>query len=129
MKIYSSCIFEYFKGQFLGSGFWGDLGDLALSTLSMTVARCCVQDRDWKSSMQSREDTEWGSTRWMVLGDVAMPKTNIRGSCSTYRLRAHAHTHTHTIKKRHIRDKEGGVCKRNCKDTKEGVTGRSSRPA
>merc|ERR1712168_1595673 len=36
--------------------------------------------------MQSREDTEWGNICWMVLGDVAMPKMNIRGSCSIYRL-------------------------------------------
>ena len=49
----------------------------------MTVDRCWVQERDWKSSMQSREDTEWGSTCWMVLGDVAMPNTRMRGSCST----------------------------------------------
>ena len=56
------------------------------TTLSMTVARCCVQDRDWKSSMHSREDTEWGSMCWMVLGDVAIPKMNVRGSRSMYRL-------------------------------------------
>lgn len=56
----------------LGHLFWG-------TTLSMTVARCCVHDRDWKSSIQSREDTEWGSMRWMVLGDVAMPKIKTRG--------------------------------------------------
>ena len=49
------------------------------TTWSMTVARCCVQDRDWKSSIHSREDTEWGSMCWMVLGDVAMPKMNISG--------------------------------------------------
>lgn len=52
----------------------------------MTVARCCVQERDWKSSMHSREDTEWGSMCWMVLGDVAMPKMNINGRRWTYRL-------------------------------------------
>lgn len=49
------------------------------ATLSITVARCCVQDRDWKSSIHSREDTEWGSMCWMVLGDVAIPKMNISG--------------------------------------------------
>lgn len=49
------------------------------TTLSMTVARCCVQVSDWKSSMHSREETEWGSMCWMVLGDVAIPKMNISG--------------------------------------------------
>lgn len=53
-------------------------------TLSMTVARCCVHDSDWKSSMQSREDTEWGSMCWMVLGDVAIPKMNVSGRRSMY---------------------------------------------
>lgn len=27
-------------------------------TLSMTVAKCCVQVRDWKSSIHNREETE-----------------------------------------------------------------------
>lgn len=53
-------------------------------TLSMTVARCCVHDSDWKSSIQSREDTEWGSMCWMVLGDVAIPKMNVSGRRSMY---------------------------------------------
>lgn len=47
--------------------------------MSITVVRCWVQDRDWKSSMQSSEDTELGSMCWMVLGDVATPKMNTRG--------------------------------------------------
>lgn len=52
----------------------------------MTVAKCCVQVRDWKSSIHNREETEWGSMCWMVLGDVAIPKINIRGRRSMYRL-------------------------------------------
>lgn len=49
-------------------------------TLSITVARCSLQERDWKSSIHSREETEWGSNLWMIIGDVAIPKMSTRGN-------------------------------------------------
>lgn len=49
-------------------------------TLSITVDRCSLQERDWKSSMHSREETEWGSKLWIIIGDVAIPKISTRGN-------------------------------------------------
>lgn len=49
-------------------------------TLSIIVDRCSLQERDWKSSMHSREDTEWGSSLWIIIGDVAIPKISTRGN-------------------------------------------------
>lgn len=49
-------------------------------TLSIIVDRCSLQERDWKSSMHSREETEWGSKLWIIIGDVAIPKISTRGN-------------------------------------------------
>lgn len=49
-------------------------------TLSIIVDRCSLQERDWKSSMHSREETEWGSNLWIIIGDVAIPKISTRGN-------------------------------------------------
>lgn len=49
-------------------------------TLSIIVDRCSLEERDWKSSMHSREETEWGSKLWIIIGDVAIPKISTRGN-------------------------------------------------
>lgn len=49
-------------------------------TLSIIVDRWSLQERDWKSSMHSREETEWGSKLWIIIGDVAIPKISTRGN-------------------------------------------------
>lgn len=49
-------------------------------TLSIIVDRCSLQERDWKSSMHSREETEWGSKLWIIIGDVAIPKISTTGN-------------------------------------------------
>lgn len=49
-------------------------------TLSIIVDRCSLQERDWKSSMHSREETEWGSSLWIIIGDVAIPKISTKGN-------------------------------------------------
>lgn len=49
-------------------------------TLSIIVDRCSLQERDWKSSTHSREETEWGSNLWIIIGDVAIPKISTRGN-------------------------------------------------
>lgn len=53
---------------------------LLIFTLSSTEDRCSLQDNVWNSSIHKRDDIAWGSNRWMITGDVAIPKMSISGN-------------------------------------------------